>query len=119
MDRHATVSTTAVNMAFFLICAVCVIFPQLSVGQQSPCLGASSLPSVAFLSPLHDTTISVKTSGELATEVLICGLDDRQMSVRQLIVYLNSNIVHKERVSIGVVRTNTVFIPKTICTLKR
>jgi hypothetical protein len=66
-------------------------------------VGAPDLPSVVFLSPVPDTTISVEHSQKLSIELLICGLGNGKMKDHEIIIYLNSNIVYREKISSGMV----------------
>ena len=68
-------------------------------GQHETCQNGPNVPSITFLSPQQDTTISVPASGSIETRLLVCGVENGGQGASEIIVYLNSNIVHRERTS--------------------
>jgi hypothetical protein len=73
---------------------ICIQLLVLEVmGLQPECEGNSQ--SVKFVKPVHDTAVSIEDHGKLATEIRLCGFDDRL----ELIIYLNSNIIYREKAS--------------------
>jgi hypothetical protein len=75
---------------FIFFCFQCLV-----VGEPAECQG--KYQSVKFVKPLHDSAVSIEAQGKLWTEILVCGIDDGL----ELIIYLNSNIIYRDKASVG------------------
>ena len=84
-------------LALLLLCLVATPI----LGQDETCQDSLEYPTIVFLRPLHDTSISIVAGGKVETKLLICGLSEQ--NANEIILYLNSNIVHREKASHGVV----------------
>jgi hypothetical protein len=82
---------------FIVFCFQCLHV----VGEQAECQGNS--PSVRFVNPVHDTAVEIEAHGKLGTEIHMCNVHEKL----ELIIYLNSNIIYRNKASPGAVIDRT------------